>query len=119
MSIYTFDLEQLLSDMSGDHDRLRELTFRVAGELPRYLLDLRDCVERKSADRVLHWAHLLTSTLMSLSAYKASEAASRLLRAAEFGEIPELNAALEALETEVDLLIRDLVALHEVTAAIS
>ena len=103
-----FDAERLRTELS-DTTPLRAIVRETLSELPLHVPQLRASLADGRLTSVAIHARRLAQLFGSLLAYPASEAALRLRFAAESGSaLPDLEAALDGLDREVERLMRDL-----------
>ncbi len=105
-----------LGRVEGDGELLSELVRVFLGEWPRRAEDLRRALEDADARALARAAHTLKGSVGNFAARRAWEAAERLERMAQSGDLKSATGACAALEEEIERLKPALAGLMTVGA---
>jgi len=96
----------------GNEKLIRSLAATFLADAPKVLGRIRAAVAKKNATELTSAAHLLKGTLAIFGASKAVAAARNLEVMGRTDNVRETSAELRALESEFDLVQRELRAIH-------
>ncbi|HYM00460.1 MAG TPA: response regulator, partial [Blastocatellia bacterium] len=102
------DAEELLRNVRGDMDFLKEIVEIFIGQYPEQLSELRLALAAGDAGHVAEIAHKIKGAIGSLRAISALDAVSRLETLGRAGDLTNAAEAATALETEIELLATEL-----------
>jgi PAS domain S-box-containing protein len=91
----------LVSRVDSDPQLLGDLVDLFLEECPRLVGEIRGALERKDAKAVQRGAHSLKGSTSNLAAQMASEAALKLERLAQAGDLGHAESVLQELEREL------------------
>ena len=106
---------ELLAFMEGDHDLLRELIEVFLEDAPHQIDSVRRALAVRDADALYNAAHALKG---SAGNFGAPDVVNRALRIEAYARQGNLDAAaneFESLETEMTVLVDELVTVREVS----
>ncbi|MBU2550168.1 MAG: PAS domain S-box protein [Proteobacteria bacterium] len=98
------DRKKLVDLVGGDMGLIKELVVLYLERLPKVTSELREAVGRGDARAVQASAHSLKGMSGNLRAVMVAEAASRLERMADVGNLSNAEAGLDHLEREIERL---------------
>jgi PAS domain S-box-containing protein len=101
---------EALARVGGDRDLLRELVQVFLDEIPALLEKLRQALAGRDAPGVQRLAHTVKGSMGQFGAEKACQAAQTLETIGQSGNLAGAERALEVLETELDRLEPNLIA---------
>jgi len=110
------DRAAALQQVEGDMELLSDLVRVFLGEWPRRAGDLRRALEDVDAGALARAAHSLKGSVGNFAARRAWEAADRLERMAQRGDLKSAAGACAALEAEIERLNPALAGLMTVGA---
>jgi CheY-like chemotaxis protein/HPt (histidine-containing phosphotransfer) domain-containing protein len=99
-----FDQAKALEVMGDDRELLAELAELFAEDCPRRLTEIRQAITERKSERVERAAHTLKGTASNFGARATVAAARRLEEMGCSRDWPEVEAAYDALETEIKRL---------------
>ncbi len=105
--VVSFDRDRLLIEM-GDLSPLRSVAFDALHHFPRFTTHLREAATDERLESLACFARRLAMLCSSLLAFDAAEAAEMLRFAAEAADLDRIASALDAVERELERLMRDL-----------
>jgi HPt (histidine-containing phosphotransfer) domain-containing protein len=105
------DETRLLSRVGGDRKSLNELVALFLDDAPKLLGRINRAIDEKDAGALQAAAHTLKGAVSNFAAPAATEAAARLQRTGESGELDGARDACEVLEEELEQLKLTLSAL--------
>ena len=97
-----FDREAALARLGGDEALLRDAVQAFLEDCPRLVGQLREAVERRDAASVKSAAHAIKGTVAIFSAHPTHEAAARLERLGDQGQLAGIEAEAQRLEMELE-----------------
>jgi signal transduction histidine kinase/HPt (histidine-containing phosphotransfer) domain-containing protein/AmiR/NasT family two-component response regulator len=103
-----FDREDLLAQVDGNWQVLREIVQLALAELPRIIAEIGSALSGRNCDVAWRAAHSLKSIVGSLTARETQQLAARVERAAREGRLDAALAAFEELETAIRSLQSEL-----------
>jgi len=98
------DFKVALANLEGDEALLIELAGLFCDESAKYLLALKEAVAREDGKAIRAAAHSLKGAVSAFTAQGAFDAAAKLEKLAENGELAKVPEASAALEAEVEEL---------------
>jgi len=102
------DLPRLLERVGGDRKALAELVGIFRADSPKQVARIREAIGEKNASALRAAAHALKGAVSNFAAAAATEAALRLQKMGEAGQLAGAGAALERLEGEIEALLASL-----------
>jgi two-component system, sensor histidine kinase and response regulator len=105
-----FDLERLLERVGGDRKALAELVRIFRGDAPKQIARIGKAIEDGDAPALRSAAHAFKGAVSNFAAPLATEAALRLQKMAEAGQLAAAGAALDRLERDTEALLASLVS---------
>jgi CheY-like chemotaxis protein len=114
-SVEVLDEALLVSRVDSDPQLLRDLVDLFLEECPRLVDEIRVALGRKDARAVQRDAHSLKGSTSNLAAKMASEAALKLERLAQAGDLVHAEGALRELESQLVRLKPALLAVRAET----
>src|SRR5208283_5013132 len=99
--VEVLDEALLVSHVDSDPQLLRDLVDMFLEECPRLVDEIRVALDRKDAKGVQRGAHSLRGSTSNLAAQMASEAARKLERVAQAGDLLHAESVLQELEREL------------------
>jgi PAS domain S-box-containing protein len=102
------DLPRLLERVGGDRKALADLVRIFRADWPKQVARLREAVRAGDAQALRAAAHALKGAVSNFAAPGATEAAFRLQRMGEAGQLAGAEAALEGLKGEIAALVASL-----------
>ena len=113
--VEVLDEALLVSHVDSDPQLLRDIVDLFLGECPRLMDEIRVALDRKDAKAVQRGAHSLRGSTGNLAAQMASEAALKLERLAQAGDLVNAEGLLQELEFQLERLKPGLIAVREQT----
>jgi CheY-like chemotaxis protein len=113
--VEVLDEALLVSRVDNDLQLLRDLVDLFLEECPRLVDEIRVALERKDAKALQRGAHSLKGSTGNLAAKMASEAALKLERLAQAGDLVHAESALQELEGQLVRLKPALLAVRAET----
>jgi len=110
--VEVLDEALFVSHVDNDPQLLRDLVDLFVEECPRLVEEIRVALERKDAKAVQRGAHSLRGSTRNLAAQMASEAALKLERLAQAGDLLHAESVLEELEFQLERLKPALLAVR-------
>ena len=104
------DLPRLLERVGGDRKALADLVRIFRADSPKQVARLRDAVRESDSAALRAAAHALKGAVSNFAAPGATEAALRLQKMGDAGQLAGAAAALERLEGEIEALLAALAA---------
>jgi CheY-like chemotaxis protein/HPt (histidine-containing phosphotransfer) domain-containing protein len=104
------DLPRLLERVGGDRKALADLVRIFRADSPKQVARLRDAVRESDSAALRAAAHALKGAVSTFAAPGATEAALRLQKMGDAGQLAGAAAALERLEGEIEALLAALAA---------
>jgi two-component system sensor histidine kinase/response regulator len=102
------DRTEALERVEGDVDLLRELVQIFLEDLPERVGEIRAALAARDTQILARAAHSLKGSAANISAIAVSDAARRLEKAAQESDLMNASTALRDLETEVEVLAKEL-----------
>jgi len=99
------DLPRLLERVGGDRKALADLVRIFRADWPKQVARLREAVRESDAQALRSAAHALKGAVSNFAAPGATEAALRLQKMGEAGQLVGAEAALESLKGEIETLL--------------
>jgi CheY-like chemotaxis protein len=112
LPVEVLDEALFVSRVDGDPQLLRDLVDLFLEECPRLVGEIRVALERKDAKAVQRGAHSLKGCTSNLAAKMASEAALKLERLAQAGDLVHAESVLQELECQLERLEPALLAVR-------
>lgn len=106
-SVSVFSLDDALG-RCGNYELFQEMVKYFFSDAKPVLEEIRDALHGSDAVRVARAAHRLRGTMLYLGGQSAIAASKELERAATAGDLKTVAGAIDALETQVDLLRQSL-----------
>jgi CheY-like chemotaxis protein/HPt (histidine-containing phosphotransfer) domain-containing protein len=103
----------LMSRVDNDIQLLKDLVDLFLDDCPRLVNEIRTALEKKDARTLQRGAHSLKGSSSNLAAKLAAEAAFKAEKLAYSGDWPQIEGALQGLESELIRLQPALLALRE------
>lgn len=100
------DVEGTLSRFGGDRQLFREIIEFFLEDSPPLLSELRRAVEASNSQAVRSTAHALKGLAAGCGGVRAANAAQRVENAGAEGDLEDIDALVDALEGEIELLRR-------------
>jgi CheY-like chemotaxis protein len=113
--VEVLDEALFVSHVDGDPQLLRDLVDLFLEECPRLVDEIRFALDRKDAKGVQRGAHSLRGSTSNLGAQMASEAALKLERLAQAGDLRHAESVLQELECQLERLEPALLAVRAET----
>jgi len=104
-----------VSHVDSDPQLLRDIVDLFLEECPRLVDEIRVALDMKDAKAVQRGAHSLRGSTTNLAAKMASEAALKLERLAQAGDLLHAESVLEELEFQLERLKPALLAVRAET----
>jgi CheY-like chemotaxis protein/HPt (histidine-containing phosphotransfer) domain-containing protein len=105
----------LVSRVEGDPELLTDIVGLFLDEYPRLVDEIRMALDKRDAKTVQRGAHSLKGSASNLAARMASEAALKLERLAQAGDLVHADRLLHELESELERLKPALLAVRAAT----
>ncbi len=102
------DFERLLERVGGDRKALAELVRIFRADAPKQVARIRKAIRESDAPALRAAAHALKGAVSNFAAPPATEAALRLQKMGEAGQLVDAGAARERLEREIEALLASL-----------
>jgi HPt (histidine-containing phosphotransfer) domain-containing protein len=99
--VEVLDEALLMSRVDNDPQLLRDLVDLFLEECPRLVGEIRVALDRKDAKALQRGAHSLKGSTSNLAAKMASEAALKLERLAQAGDLEHAESVLQELECQL------------------
>jgi CheY-like chemotaxis protein len=103
--VSVLDLPRLLERVGGDRKALAGLVSIFKADAPKQVARLREAVRQRDADALRAAAHAIKGAVSNFAAPPATEAALRLQKIGESGQLAAAAPALERLEGEIQALL--------------
>jgi HPt (histidine-containing phosphotransfer) domain-containing protein len=102
------DVEGTLARFGGDHDLFAELTGFLLNDLPPLFNNLRHAVATNDAASVRGAAHAIKGLVAGCGGIRATQVAQDIENAGQRGDVDQAASLIESLDTELQLLTREL-----------
>ncbi|MFO8165940.1 MAG: response regulator, partial [Desulfatiglandales bacterium] len=103
-----FDLAAAMEVVVGNKELFREIGNLFIDTLPEYLNDIKNGIEKGDAHAVERAAHSLKGSVGNFGARRSHEAALKLEKLGERGDLEAMPEALTLLEKELGLLVNEM-----------
>ena len=112
-----FDIDAALKHVEGDRDLLDEIVRIFADQCPRTMYEIQNAIRAADLSILERAAHSLKGSASNLCATGVTQAAAELEESARSGDSSRSREQFEALESEVERLLRELEAFSRKVAS--
>ena len=112
-----FDTDAALRHVEGDRDLLDEIIRIFADQCPKTMHEIQNAIRAADLSVLERAAHSLKGSASNLCATGVTEAAAELEESARSGDSPRFREQFQALESEVEKLLRELEAFSRKVAS--
>ncbi len=105
-----FDIDAALRHVEGDRDLLDEIVRILADQCPKTMYEIQNAIRAADLSVLERAAHSLKGSASNLCATGVTQAAAELEESARSGDSSRSREQFEALESEVEKLLRELEA---------
>jgi two-component system sensor histidine kinase/response regulator len=112
-----FDIDEALKHVEGDRDLLDEIVRIFADQCPRTMYEIQNAIRAADLSILERAAHSLKGSASNLCATGVTQAAAELEESARSGDSSRSREQFEALESEVERLLRELEAFSRKVAS--
>ena len=103
-----FDIDAALKHVEGDRDLLDEIVRIFADQCPKTMYEIQNAIRAADLSVLERAAHSLKGSASNLGAAGVTQAAAELEESARSGDSSRSHEQFEALESEVEKLLREL-----------
>ncbi len=112
-----FDIDAALRHVEGDRDLLDEIVRIFADQCPKTMYEIQNAIRAADLSVLERAAHSLKGSASNLCATGVTQAAAELEESARSGDSSRSREQFEALESEVEKLLRELEAFSRKVAS--
>jgi two-component system sensor histidine kinase/response regulator len=112
-----FDIDAALKHVEGDRDLLDEIVRIFADQCPRTMYEIQNAIRAADLSILERAAHSLKGSASNLCATGVTQAAAEVEESARSGDSSRSREQFEALESEVEKLLRELEAFSRKVAS--